>query len=82
MANNNDCNNLTWEMEETGIPDLQRKLQNAAIDEINNLGIELDQGDDVVNDDVSEMTGQDEDSVGGMMKQALHLVLQAAAQLG
>ena len=65
MANNDNCDDSSHEMEETGIPELHCELQNAAIDEMNNLGFNVDQGDDVVNDDVSEMTGQDEDSVRG-----------------
>ena len=80
MANNNDNDDLSREMEEQGIPGLQEELQaaeldeinrqmeaqgiDAAIDEMNNAGLMLGE-EDVVNDDMSDMTGQDENSVRG-----------------
>ena len=65
MANNNDRDNLSHEMREQGIPNLQQNLRNAVIDEMNNaVGIMLEE-EDVVNDDMSDMMGQDEDFARG-----------------
>ena len=58
MATNDDGNDLSRELEEPGLPDLQQELQNAAIEEMNNVTY----GDDVVNDNISDL---DNDSEGG-----------------
>ena len=58
MATNN--NDLSCELEEPGLPDLQQELQNAAIEEMNNVNVTY--GDDVVNDNISDL---DNDSEGG-----------------
>ena len=65
MANNDNRDDLSREMRDQGIPDLQHNLRNAVIDEMNNaVGIMLEE-EDVINDDMSEMMGQDEDFVRG-----------------
>ncbi len=43
-TNNDDRDNLSCELEEPGLPDLQQELQNAAIKEMNYVTF----GDDVV----------------------------------
>ena len=65
MANNDDRDDLSREMREQGIPDLQHNLRNAVIDEMHDAVDIMLQEEDVVNDDMSEMTGQDEDFVRG-----------------
>ena len=57
-TNNDDRDDLSRELEEPGLPDLQQELQNAAIEEMNNVTY----GDDVVNDNISDL---DNDSEGG-----------------
>ena len=52
MVNNNDnCNDLSHELEDQGILDLQRNLQNAAINEMNNVVF----GEDVANENMSDL---------------------------
>ena len=58
VNNDDDRDDLSCEMEEQGIPDLQRDLQNAAIEEMNNVVF----GEDVANENVSDL---DENSEGG-----------------
>ena len=59
IVNNDDnCDNLSCELENQGIPDLQRDLQNAAINEMNNVVF----GEDVANENMSDL---DENSEGG-----------------
>ena len=57
-TNDDDRDDLSRELEEPGLPDLQQELQNAAIEEMNNVTY----GDDVVNDNISDL---DNDSEGG-----------------
>ena len=76
MANNDDRDDLSREMRVQGIPDLQQNLRNAGIDEMNNaVGIMLEE-EDVVNDDMSDMTGQDKDFARGKETMEVQLLSQ------
>ena len=56
-TNDDDRDDLSRELEEPGLPDLQQELQNAAIEEMNNVT----HGDDVVNDNISDLDNDSEE---------------------